>query len=136
LSERYVDELGGVRFRYPEDWRVEAVGRGEARVEGDGVQMIIRVVEERRETIDVAAEMVATASKRGIKLLREREYFSIEGEDWTVMTWEEEREIVRRGIATTEGKMMVVEGRIEKDKFGEWVLTVDEIIKNTRLISG
>ena len=142
LNGRYINPVVGIRVKYPEGWvstgkvGLKTVGKNKAevvRIDGGEIRIIVKVALEERAEITVADEMIEELKNKGISLARERDYYGDENEDWTVLTWDEGEKTVRMGFAITNGKIVVVEAESNKGGLDKWILTIDGIIRGTRI---
>lgn len=154
LAQRYANEYAGFRMRYPAGWQAEEIlknrtdltalgevyepkeltgavlledGRGE-------VEIRVSVDQARGDLVTVLEEQVRAAEGEGIKLVREREYLNTDREDWGVITWEVGERTVRLAVAVAGGREVVVLASCTTKNLGQYIRTLDEIIKSINIL--
>jgi len=156
LGSRYINSYAGIRFRYPEGWKMEEkvrdiavlaesdrpvvlIPRGEVevvRVESPDGEIWVSVGRTQNEddVVRILEKEIAAGEAGGVKYIGEREYWNSEREDWGVITWQDGEWIVKKAWAVEGEKTAVVETRYKAVKQDRWLKTVEELIRGVSII--
>ncbi|HJZ06273.1 hypothetical protein A2634_02380 [Candidatus Amesbacteria bacterium RIFCSPHIGHO2_01_FULL_48_32] len=116
LDRVWQNKEAGVRIRYPGEWPIKENSKFE--ILNPKIQVLVRFEEKIKISVekieggfsDRVDEEVRNLEKVGIKMAREREYVTVETASITILTWEENGQLIQRAMTAKKDWLVIIDG--------------------------